>query len=225
MPRRLLSTMVVGLFAAACGSAQPTTAPGGTGAPATIAPASVAPTGTAAAAATPTVTGPFDGQAYSLDLPEGWTTFDLSDPKGQTALDDFVKANPAMGAAITAFKALPNVTMAINPLVGNVIVSLSLPTGGLPVDVIASQFTSQFAAVPGIKDPPVAEDVTLPAGQGVHWHLVLSANDPNGGTFEVGESIYLVVSDTTAVLVEFVETGTAGVPQEQQIIQSLRFTP
>jgi hypothetical protein len=54
---------------------------------------------------------------------------------------------------------------------------------------------------------------------------VIEANNPSGGTYTVGESIYLVVNDTTAVLVEFVEVGGAAVPQEQQIIQSLRFNP
>jgi hypothetical protein len=228
MPRRLLSAVVAGLLVAACGSAQPTASPAPpvvTAGP-TVAP-TVAPTPTAAptAAPTPEATGPFDGQAYSLDLPEGWVTFDLSDPAGVAALDTFVKANPDMAGAIAAFKSLPNVTMAVNQLVGNVIVSLSLPTGGLPLDVIAGSFTTQFQAVPGVKDPPEPDDVTLPAGPAVHWHLIIEGNKPEGGKFEVGESIYLVVNDKTAVLVEFVEVGGAGVPQEAQIIQSLRFTP
>jgi hypothetical protein len=221
MRRRLSSSLAAGLLVAACGSSGPTTAPATTG---PVAPPTVAVTA-APPAATPASTGVFDGLDYSLDLPAGWTSFDLSDPAGQAALDAFVKSNPDFAGAIAAFKALPNVTMAVNPLVGNVMISLSLPTGGLPLDTIATTFTSQFAAVPGIKEPPVAEDVTLPAGQAVHWHITLEGNAPTGGTFEVGESIYLVANATTAVLVEFVETGPAGVPQEQQIIQSLKFAP
>lgn len=225
MPRRLLSTVLVGMLVAACGSAQPTAAPVVTAGP-TVAP-TVAPTPTAAprAAPTPEATGPFDGQGYSLELPAGWVTFDLSDPAGVAALDTFVESNPDMAGAIEAFKARPNVTMTVNQLIGNVVLSLSLPTGGVPLDVMAGSFTTEFQAVPGVKEPPEPDDVTLPAGPAVHWHLVIEGNDPDGGTFEVGESIYLAVNETTAVLVEFFEVGGAGVPQEDQIIQSLRFTP
>jgi hypothetical protein len=223
MPR-LLSAIVIGLLVAACGASQPTTAPVITAAP-TVAPTiAPAPTAASTTAPTPASTGAFDGLPYSLSLPEGWTTFDLSDPAGAAALDDFVEANPEMGAAIQAFKALPNVVMAVNMLIGNVVVTLSLPTGGLPLDSIASSFTSQFQAVPGVKDPPEPEEVTLTAGPAIHWRLAIEANAPAGGTFEVGESIYLIANDTDAVLVEFVEVG-GGVPQEQQIIQSLRFNP
>jgi hypothetical protein len=225
MPRRLVSMIVVGMLAAACGTGQPSPSPVITATP-TVAPTPTpAPTPTAAPTPTPAPTGPFAGQAYALDLPAGWTTFDLSDPSGTAALDAFVAANPEMGASIEAFKKLPNVTMAVNTLIGNVVVSLSLPTGGLTLDVLATSFTSQFAAVPGIKTPPVAENLTLPVGPAVHWDIKVEANKPGGGTYEVGESVYLVANDTTAVLVEFVEVGSAGVPQEDQIIKSLRFTP
>ena len=227
MPRRLVSMIVVGMLAAACGTGQPSPSPVMTAAP-TVAPTPTptpAPTPTAGPTPTPGPTGPFVGQAYALDLPAGWTTFDLTDPSGTAALDAFVAANPEMAASIDAFKKLPNVTMAVNMLIGNVIVSLWLPTGGHTLDVLATSFTSQFAAVPGIKTPPVAENRTLPVGPAVHWDIKVAANKPSGGTYEVGESVYLVANDTTAVLVEFVEVGAAGVPQEDQIIKSLRFTP
>lgn len=225
MPRRLVSMIVVGMLAAACGTGQPSASPAIT-APPTVAPTPTpAATPTAAPTPTPGPTSPFAGQAYAFDLPAGWTTFDLKDPSGTAALDAFVAANPEMGTSIEAFKKLPNVTMAVNMLIGNVIVSLSLPTGGLTLDVLATSFTSQFAAVPGIKTPPVAENLTLPVGPAVHWAIKVEANKPGGGTYEVGESVYLVANDTTAVLVEFVVVGGAGVPQEDQIIKSLRFTP
>lgn len=44
-------------------------------------------------------------------------------------------------------------------------------------------------------------------------------------TYQVGESVYLVANDAIAVLVEFVEVGGAGIPQEGSIMQTLRFTP
>ena len=176
-------------------------------------------------APSPTPAGPFAGQAYSLDLPEGWVTFDLKDPAGKAALDAFVVANPNMAGAIDAFKSLSNVVMAVNSAAGNVVVSLSIPTQGHNLDEIGQSFTAQFQAVPGVKTVPVAENVTLPVGPAIHWQLAIEANDPAGAVYEVDESIYLVANDTTAVLVEFVEIGDAGIPQEQQIIQTLAFQP
>ena len=223
MPRRLLSIVLVGLLAAACGTAQPSPNPVTTPPPTSVATPTAAATD--ALVPSPGPTGPFAGQPYALDLPEGWESFDLSDPAGAAAIDAFVAANPEMGAAVEAFKALPNVTMAVNAVLGNVVVSLATPSGGLSLDAIATGFTAQFGAVPGVASRPVPEELSLPVGRAIHWDITLEANDPAGGTYQVGESVYLVANDTTAVLVEFVEVEGAGVPQEQQIIQSLRFTP
>jgi hypothetical protein len=225
MLRRLPSVIVAAMLAAACGTAQPSASPVATPEP-TVAPtATLAPAPTDALTPTPAPTGPFAGQAYSLALPDGWQAFDLSDPSGAAALDAFVAANPEMAAAIEAFKQLPSVTMAVNLLLGNVVVALALPTGGVSLDVLATTFTTQFAAVPGVVTPPQPNEVALPVGRAIHWDIDIEANDPGGGTYQVGESVYLVANATTAVLVEFVEVGGAGIPQEQQIISSLRFTP
>lgn len=227
MTRRLASSMLLAVLVGACGSTSPNVTPT---APAfeptiTIPTPEPLPSGepTAVPTAPPPSAGPFDKANYSLTLPEGWVSFDMSDPAGQAALDAFVGANPEMAGSIEAFRKLPNVVMAVNQLLGNVIVTVSVPTAGLALDTIAASFTAQFAAVPGVKEAPVAEDVTLPAGAAKHWHLEIEANSPTGGTYSVGESIYLVANDTTAVLVEFVEVGDAAVPQEQQIIQTLAF--
>lgn len=222
MLRRLIPAIfiVVAGVVAACGSST---------APSVVPSSAVNPTAAATASAAPTVlpslasAGPYDGQAYSLSLPEGWLTFDVSNPAGQAALDTFVAANPEMAGSIEAFKSMQGVVMAVNQLLGNVVVSVAIPTGGLSLDVIAANFTSQFAGVPGVQEAPAPDDVTLPAGPAKHWHLVIVANNPSGGTTSVGESIYLVTSATTAVLVEFVEVGGTAVPQEQQIIRSLAF--
>lgn len=224
MPRRLLSLSGVAILVAACGTAQPSASPLITAAPTPAATPSTAPA-SQGAVATPAATNPFAGKPYSLALPDGWQTFDLADPSGGAALDAFVAANPAMGASIAAFKSLPNVTMAVNGLLGNVVVALSLPTGGVPLEMLATSFTAQFAAVPGVANPPQPENVTLPVGPAVHWAIQVEANKPGGGTYQVGESVYLVANDTTAVLVEFVEVANGGIPQEQQIINSLAFTP
>ena len=227
MSRRLISLLGSVVLVAACGSSTPTAAP-----PTPVPTVAATPTPEITAAPTPTSVpatqapvDPYAGQAYRLTLPDGWLTFDMTDPAGQAALDAFVQANPDMAASIEAFKALPNVVMAVNQLLGNVVVSVSIPTGGLSLDVIAASFTTQFAGVAGIQEAPVAESVAITAGPAVHWHLTLEANNASGGTYTVGESIYLVTNDTTAVLVEFVEVNGAPVPQEDQIIQSLRFAP
>lgn len=225
MPRRLLSLIAIAILVAACGTLPPSPSSVATAAPTTASQPTAAPTATQSAVATPAATTPFAGRPYALDLPEGWQTFDLADPLGTAALDAFVSANPAMGAAIETFKKLPNVTLAVNALLGNVVVALSLPTGGATLDQLGATFTAQFAAVPGVAEPPLPENLTLPIGPAVHWAIKLEANKPSGGTYEVGESVYLVANDTTAVLVEFVEVAGAGVPQEQQIINSLVFTP
>jgi hypothetical protein len=224
MARRLTTLLSLAVIVAACGTSTPTAAP-----PTPV--PTLAPTATPEITAPPTATAPvtaapvdpYAGQAYRLTLPDGWITFDLSDPAGQAALDAFVVANPDMAAAIEAFKALPNVVMAVNQELGNVVVSLATPSLGLSLDVIAASFTAQFAAVPGVQGTPVAESISVTAGPAVHWHLTIQANKPSGGTYTVGESIYLVANDVTAVLVEFVEVDGAPVPQEDQIIQSLRF--
>jgi hypothetical protein len=227
MSRRLTSllSLTFAVLVAACGTSTPTAAPP-TAAPTPL------PTPTPELTAAPTATpvpataapaDPYAGQAYRLTLPEGWQAFDMKDAAGQAALDAFVQANPDMSASIDAFKALPNVVMAVNQVLGNVVVSVSIPTTGLSLDVIAASFTAQFAAVPGIQDTPEATSTSVTAGPAVHWHLTIVANKPSGGTYTVGESIYLVTNDTTAVLVEFVEVNGAPVPQEDQVIQSLRF--
>jgi hypothetical protein len=226
MPHRLLSLTAVAILVAACGSGQPTPSPAVlTPQAATPAPTAAGPSPSAAAIATPEPTSPFAGKPYSLVLPAGWQSFNLSDASGTSALDAFVSANPEMAGSIEAFKKLPNVTMAVNLLLGNVVVALSIPTGGVPLETLATTFTAQFAAVPGVKDPPVAENLTLPVGPAVHWHITVEANKPGGGISEVGESVYLVANDTTGVLIEFVEVGGAGIPQEQEIVNSLAFTP
>ena len=225
MIRRALALVACGLLVVACGTSTPTATPEDVLPTITIPTPEPTPTPVPTLAPSPTPAGPFAGQAYSLDLPDGWVTFDLKDPAGKAALDAFVVANPNMAGAIDAFKSLSNVVMAVNSAAGNVVVSLSVPSLGLDLDTLGQSFTTQFQAVPGVKTVPVAENVTLPVGPAIHWQLAIEAKDPAGGTYEVGESIYLVANETTAVLVEFVGIGDAGVPQEQQIIQTLAFQP
>jgi hypothetical protein len=222
--RRFASTFAAAVLVAACGNATPTATPP------VITPTVLLPSADATAAPSPTdagalpsPAGPYDAADYALTLPDGWVAFDMQDPAGQAALDAFVAANPDMAGSIDAFKQLDGVVMAVNQQLGNVVVSVSVPTGGLPLDMVAASFTSQFQQVAGVKEAPEPTDLTLPAGPAKHWHLVIEANNASGGTYEVGESIYLTANDTTAILVEFVEVGGTAVPQEDQIIQTLAF--
>ena len=222
--QRALGVIGIALLVGACGSSSPSGTPVITQAPTpTAASPTVAPT--PSAAATASADNPFAGQAFNLDLPDGWQTFDMDNPNGKAALDAFVKANPEMGPAIQAFKTLPNVVFASNPLLGNVVVAFSIPTGGVTLDTLKESFNVQFASVPGLVNQPKPEKVTLPAGDAIHWDLKLSVNGAGGTKQEVDESLYLVVSGTTAVLVEFVAPGGAPVPQEDQIIRSLTIEP
>lgn len=221
MIRRLSLLLATAALVLGCSSAPPTAIPAApTGTPVT-APPTTAPT----TAATPAGTGLFSGLPYTMDLPAGWTSFDLSDPTAAAAIDAFVAANPEMGPMLDAFKALPNTVMAVNQLTGNVVISIGIPTGGLPLDTLGKSFTTQFANVPGVKTPPQPEELTLPIGPALHWNLEVGGNGANGQTFSVAESIYLVENGTSAVLVEFVDGTGVGNPQEGQIIQTLRYAP
>ena len=214
--------MLLGIAVAACAPA-PSATPVITRAPLPTPAPSPTPGPTPAPTPAPTAV-PFAGQPYSLDLPVGWSAFDLDDPSGQAALDTFVAANPDTAAAVEAFKALPDVTMAVNPTLGNVVVAYPFDTAGQTFEQLTASFTAQFAAVPGVSEPPVAEPLTLPAGPATHWNLTIQANDPGGGTYQVGESLYLATNGgTVGVLVVFVEVAGASVPQEESIIQSLQF--
>lgn len=158
-----------------------------------------------------------------MELPEGWAVFSPRDPASKQALDAFVAANPDMAATIEAFSALENVTLAINPDLGNVVVSYPFLTNGQSLETLTTSFTSQFGALPGVVEPPVAEPVDLATGPASHWYVTIEANDPGGGTSQVAESIYLATSGETAVLVEFIGVSGAAIPQEDSIIQSLQF--
>jgi len=221
MIRRLALLVATSALVLGCSSAPPTATP----AAPTAAPTSL-PTTVATTVATPGATsGLFTGLPYTMDLPAGWTSFDLSDPTAAAAIDAFVAANPGMGPMLDAFKSLPNTVMAVNQLTGNVVISIGIPTGGLPLDTLGRTFTAQFANAPGVKTPPQPESLTLPIGPALHWNLEVGGNDASGGTFTVAESIYLVENGTSAVLVEFVDSTGTGNPQEGQIIQSLHYTP
>ena len=221
MHRRLALVAVVAILVAGCGAGS---SPSPSPSPTPVPTPTLAPTPTAVATASPSA-GPFDGQPYALDVPDGWQTFDLSNPESKAALDTVVSANPGLAASMKAFESLPNARMAVNSLLGNVMVSLAVPSQGLPLETIGQNFSSQFAALPGLASPRPPTSVTLPAGPALHWLLDVTANKPGGGTIVVSESVYLVVNSQAAVIVEFVVAGGGTVPTEKAIIQSFRFQP
>ena len=142
-----------------------------------------------------------------------------------TALDAFGQANPGLAGAVQASATTPNVRLAVNKLLGNALVAISIPSQGLPLATIGQSISAQFQAVPGLASKPVAESERLPSGDALHWALALSVNKAGGGTLQVNESVHLIASPTTAVLVEFVVPNGGTNPDETKIIRTLRFRP
>jgi len=211
---------IASLAIAACGSSTPTAAP--TVAPTVAATPTAAPT-TAPAASTGS-SDPFSGLPFTLTLPPGWNGFNLQDPAAQASIDQFAAANPNLAASIQAFKAIPGVRMAVNPLLGNILLVLTTPSNGIALDVIAQSFNAQFQSVPGLQAAPSPEPVTLPGGNAIHWQLQLQANKAGGGTVQVTESIYLLANSSNAVILEFVVPQGGAIPDEQAIVNSFKFT-
>jgi hypothetical protein len=213
----LLAAVLTGCGSAASPSASP-------------AAATPVPTATPASAATPAASpstaanggDPFADQPYSIDLPAGWQAYDLSTLSGP-ALDAFSQANPGLAGAVQSFKSTPNVRLAVNALQGNALVAIAIPSQGLPLETIGQSISAQFQAVPGVDKVPTAEPETLPAGPALHWPLSITTNKVGGGTLQVNESIHLLANDQTALLVEFVTPNGAPNPDEDSMIQTLRF--
>lgn len=197
---------------------------GGTAAPTSVPTPSAPPVQPSAnASAGPVDSGVPGSAAYDITIPSSWQSFDLSDPSAKAALDAYVAANPSMAASIKQFETIPGVRMAINPLLGNVMLVFTTPSSGIPLDLLAQTFTAQFQAVPGLQDTPKPENVTLPGGDAVHWTLALTSNKPGGGTVSVEESIYLFANSTYAAVVEFVTPSGGAIPDEQAIVGSFKF--
>jgi hypothetical protein len=223
MPRLALA-IVLALALAGCGSSA---APSPTAAP-TASPTAI-PTATPLPMPSPSVAAsgsaaPFADQPYSIDLPAGWEVYDLSS-LSPTALNAFGQANPGLAGAIQAFASTPNVRLAVNKLLGNALVAISIPSQGLPLATIGQSISAQFQAVPGLASKPVTESETLPSAEALHWALSLSVNKAGGGTMKVDESVHLIANATTAVLVEFVVPNGGANPDETKIIRTFRFRP
>ncbi|HJW21718.1 MAG TPA: hypothetical protein VJ506_04740 [Candidatus Limnocylindrales bacterium] len=210
---------LLAITVAACG-------PAGTSGPST-APTSAA-LATAGPSPAPTVgpsaSGPFAGAPYAITLPSGWQAFNLADPAAKGSLDAFAAANPSLAVSIQQFESMTNARMAVNPLLGDILLIVTTPSGGVSLDTLAQTFTAQFQAVPGLEGSPVPEDLTLPGGAAVHWDIRLSGSKAGGGTIRATESVYLFVSATDAVVVEFVTPAGGAIPDEQSIVSSFTFT-
>lgn len=202
---------------AACGSGgTPATSP-------SLAP-SEAPTASPTAATAPPASGGLGSTPYTITIPSAWQEFNLADPAAKAGLDAFVEANPTLAAAIQQFESIPGVRMAIDPLLGDVMLVITTQSGGVPLDILAQSFTAQFQTVSGLEGTPTPQDVTLPGGNAVHWDLKLTSNKPGGGTISVEESVYLFANATNAVIVEFVTPSGGAIPDEQSIVASFKFS-
>lgn len=227
MDWRLGIALAAVVVVAGCGSATPTPSPVPTSAPTAAPTPTPSPSPTPSPAPTPTsspVAGDlFEGLPFSLDLPAGWTGFDLSAPGAQAALDAFATENPGLAGAMEGFQALPDARLAVNSLLGNVLVAIPMASQGLSLETIGQSVTAQFGMVPGVTEPSVAEAVTLPAGDALHWTIQLEANKTGGGTVKVAESLYLLVGEETAVMVFLVTPSGGVIPDEPAIMESLEF--
>jgi hypothetical protein len=224
MCKRLLTAGAVALLIAACTSSSPAATP-------TQAPTLAAVTTPTVDTSTPPVSpspaasaGAFSGQPYTITVPTGWQAFNLGDASAKAGLDAFVAANPNIAASVKLFEGIPGVRMAINPVVGNVMLVITTPSRGLPLDTLATSFTTQFQAVPGLNGTPTPEHVTVPGGNAIHWALSISANKAGGGTLSVAESVYLFASPIDAVILEFATLSGGVIPDEQAIAASFAFT-
>lgn len=219
--RHAVVLLVLAFVAAACGaSANPTASPSASAPP--VATPSPMPSATASAVA---ASGdPFANRPYTLTVPVGWQTFDLSNPSAKTGFDAFAQANPAFSTALQAFESSPNVWLAVNSLLGGAVVVLPLSSQGLPLETIGQSLTAQFATIAGVASPgPVAEPTTLPGGDAIHWEVSLNVNKTGGGTYTVVESLYLFANAQTAAIVEFVNPSGGVLPDESSIIDSFEF--
>jgi hypothetical protein len=231
---------------AGCGAAAPSGRDIETATPTTLSVASptprVAPVATPAPTVTPITTpaptvepspsaaiapagkiDPFAGQPYRLRLPAGWQAYDLNDAASQAAFDAYARSNPQMAEAIDSFLTNPNVRMVVNPLLGNAVIVMALPSQGLPLETIGASLTAQFRIVPNVIRAPVAKSVTLPAGSGFQWNIAISSPNGLGRPIRVNESVYLVTDGPTAFVAVFVKPKGGVLPDETKIIKSLRF--
>ena len=167
----------------------------------------------------------FAGQPYTLDLPAGWMGFDPTNPATKAATDALLAANPALVGPFQGFQAMPNVRMAVQTALGNVLVVVPMASGGLSLDALGQSVTAQLRLIPGLNAPPAATKVTLPAGEALHWDLTLTVNKVGGGTTQVRESVYLFADTETAFVVEFVSVGSGASADEVAIVRTFRFAP
>ena len=167
---------------------------------------------------------PFAGQPYTMDLPVGWEVLDASTTT-QAGLAALTKENPGLAGLAEAFKSLPGVRLIANRLLGQALITITLPSQGLSLETIGQSLTAQFANVPLLTSKPVAKPLTLPAGPALHWALDVSLNKAGGGTTKVDESIYLLTNSDSAVIVEFAGPHGGANPDEAKIIKTFRFQP
>jgi hypothetical protein len=217
---QLASLVVVAFLGAGCGATGPSPSAVGTGAP-TI---SSTPTAVASAAAAAS-TDPFAGKPFALTVPASWMSFDLSSPAGQAAIDAFIQANPGFAASLRTFLDLPNVFVAVNPLLADDVVGFPFPSYGLSLDSLGQDVAAEFQVLPGLASPAAAQPTSLPGGAALHWDLSVTTKKAGGGTVASHESVYLFANAENAVLVEFGTPPGGVIPDEATIVQSFHFQP
>jgi hypothetical protein len=219
-------------------TAAPTVAPTASPSPAPTPSPSPTPTPTAAPTATPVPTLALTGEivnfdrGYALTLPDGWLridlTTDLVDRLGQYLKDDPQLADAyaawqgeladllASGISLLAFRIVN-----INPKFAANVNVLSLPSLGLPLDLIEAGNLAQLKTL-AVNGKVKESRVQLPAGEALYLQYKLLTSG-SGIKYAVYQYIVLHGTDQYVLSVTGVPSDSTLAGAAQSMARSLRF--
>jgi molybdopterin biosynthesis enzyme MoaB len=168
-------------------------------------------------------------EGYAMVLPAGWTGVAVDRDQTDELVAAVTEAMPGLGeriedtlvdsdARVSAIAADTSVEGDAVP----VLIVLAQPTSGRKPHAIKSETRERISRLPGLKSPPSALDLDVPAANGVRF--VYTIDDADLGELRVFS--YLVRAGKTAYLVNFVASADVAADAEvvfYAIAQSLRF--
>lgn len=197
----------------AVGSPSPVTTPRPSVAPETSPSASPSAGAVATPGASLATTGRIEVPEHkiALTLPDRWTRVDLSAGDMDAIMEAAGNVDPALAQQYSAqIQALISSGLAVfafgpDPAAGTNLNVMAIPGAGLSLDLLEQMNSAQIKALAG--DDVVAERVTLPAGDAVHYRYELTAQGMPAGTsidqyLMVAGSKQLVVTVTNATEAE-----------------------
>ncbi len=168
-------------------------------------------------------------EGYAMVLPAGWSGVAIDRDETDELVAAVTEAMPGLGSRIedtlqdsdTRVSAIAADTAVEGDAVP-VLVILAQPTNGRKPHAIKSETRDRISRLPGLKSPPSALDIDVPAANGVRF--VYTIDDVDLGELRVFS--YLIRAGKTAYLVNFV--ASADVSAEAEIVfdaiaRSLRF--